>query len=157
MGLEIERKFLVVSEAWRSHDSGLACRQGYLAVGPPVSVRVRIMGDRAWINVKQSTLAVSRAEFEYEIPVDEAAAMLDKHCDGRIVEKTRYLVKHEGATWEVDEFHGANEGLIVAEIELDSETQAVAMPPWAGEEVSTDAKYRNSNLALKPCSDWPPE
>lgn len=154
MGTEIERKFLVRGDAWRSGAKRVDARQGYLAVGPPASVRVRIMGDKAHLNIKQATLAVARAEFEYEIPVADAHELLDTLCDGRIVEKTRHYVEHGGMTWEVDEFRGANAGLIVAELELESEDQPFDRPSWLGEEVSGDARYFNSNLALNPYSTW---
>jgi CYTH domain-containing protein len=154
VGIEIERKFLVNGDAWRSGAKSVDCRQGYIAVGPPASVRVRIMGDKAHLNIKQATLAIARAEFEYAIPVADAHVLLDTLCDGRLVDKTRHYVEHGGMTWEVDEFRGSNAGLIVAELELESEDQTFERPAWLGEEVSGDPRYLNSNLALHPYSTW---
>lgn len=154
MPTEIERKFLVTGDEWRRNATATEYRQGYLAVGPPASVRVRVAGDRALLNIKESTLAISRAEFEYAIPVQEAEAMIDTLCDGRVVEKTRYVVEHAGMTWEVDEFHGANEGLVLAEIELEREDQPFERPPWLAQEVSGDPRYLNSNLAVDPYTGW---
>ena len=157
MATEIERKFLVTGDEWRDGAEAVACRQGYLAIGPPASVRVRVMGDKAMLNVKQSTLEIARAEYEYAIPLEDAHRMLDTLCDGRLVEKTRHYVRHATETWEVDEFHGANAGLIVAEIELASEDQTFERPSWLGREVSGDARYLNSSLSLNPYSAWTEE
>ncbi len=154
MGIEIERKFLVTGNEWREGAQSLACRQGYLAVGPPASVRVRVMGDRAMLNIKEATLEIARAEFEYEIPLEDAHEMLNHHCAGRVVDKTRHLVDFAGHRWEIDEFSGANQGLIVAEIELDSVGEAFQRPPWLGAEVSGDPRYLNSNLAISPFTAW---
>ncbi len=154
MGTEIERKFLVHGGAWRAGAEGQPCRQGYLCVGPPVAVRVRIMNGRAMLNAKKATLDLTRDEFEYPIPLDDAEAILAGLCMGWPIEKTRYKVRFEGHLWEVDEFLGANEGLVVAEIELASESEAFVPPPWLGEEVSADPRYLNSSLALYPYSQW---
>ncbi len=153
MGREIERKFLVASNAWRGGDPAVRMRQGYLAMGPPVSVRVRIEADRAWLNIKESVLAISRSEFEYEIPAADAEALL-AHCTGGIVSKVRHRVDHAGHVWEIDVFEGENEGLVVAEVELGSEDDAVELPDWVGEEVSTDPRYRNTHLAQYPYRSW---
>ena len=148
MGTEIERKFLVTDETWRRHaQPGQAMRQGYLYVGPPTAIRVRTAGDRAWLNIKKATLAVTRAEFEYPIPLEDAQAILDHLCEGYIIEKTRYKI-------EIDEFHGVNGGLIVAEVELDHEDQPFKKPSWVGEEVSGDPRYLNSHLSRRPYSQW---
>lgn len=156
MGKEIERKFLVVNDAWRrAAKPGLRTRQGYLHVGPPVAVRARIMGGKATLNVKKSTLDISRDEFEYAIPMEDAEALLARLCEGYIIEKTRYLVDYAGMTWEVDVFEGVNEGLVVAEIELESEDQQFEKPPWAGQEVSGDARYLNTHLSREPYKEWP--
>ncbi len=154
MGKEIERKFLVQDERWRNLAEGIPCRQGYIHVGPPAAVRVRIAGDRAYLNLKQATLDIERDEFEYEIPLEDAETILERLCQGRIVEKTRYLVPVGEVTWEVDVFSGANEGLTVAEIELDEVASVFELPPWAGREVSGDPRYLNSNLALHPYCEW---
>jgi len=155
MGTEIERKFLVVDEGWRAAaDGGTRMSQGYLHSGPRVSVRVRVAGDRAWLNIKGATVGVSRAEYEYPIPADEGRRILQELSAGPLIEKVRYLVEHQGSTWEVDVFEGDNLGLVVAEIELDDETEQFARPPWAGEEVSHDRRYYNASLVEHPCSLW---
>ena len=154
MGLEIERKFLVRGEGWRDGARGRRCRQGYLCMGPPVAVRVRVMGEDAWINVKQSTTALTRVEFEYSIPLTDAEEMLAACCEGHPIDKTRHEIEFEGMRWEIDEFHGENAGLVVAELELEREDQPFARPPWLGEEVSGDARYLNTHLARAPFSTW---
>lgn len=154
MPLEIERKFLVTNDDWKHGATATEFLQGYLSVGPPASVRIRIEGDAARLNIKRSTLDIAREEYEYAVPVEEAREMLKRLCEGRLVKKTRHVLVFESMTWEVDEFHGANEGLIVAEIELSSEDQAFVKPPWLGEEVSGDARYTNSSLSVRPYSSW---
>lgn len=157
MGVEIERKFLVRGEGWRGRDPGMRMRQGYLVTGPPVSVRVRIAGGRAILNLKRAVgevTSVVRHEFEYEVPLEEGEAMLASMATGYEIDKTRHRVVHEGMTWEVDEFHGENAGLVVAEIELDSADQAFARPDWLGEDVSGDGRYLNSALSRKPYGRW---
>ncbi len=154
MGTEIERKYLVSSEAWRPGYESRRLRQGYLAVGPPASVRVRVSGSKAYLNIKQSTLDISRDEFEYPLPVEDAEFMLANLCQGRLVEKMRHLVRFGGLVWEVDIFEGANAGLVVAEVELERADQPVELPPWVGREVSGEARYLNSSLAQRPYSEW---
>lgn len=154
MGVEIERKFLLKASDWGAAARSVASRQGYLAFGPPVSVRVRIMGDEARLNIKESTLAMTRREFEYAIPLSDAEDLLAGHCVGRLVEKTRHYVDYAGRRWEVDEFAGANQGLVVVEIELESEDATLELPPWVGEEVTGDARYLNTSLAQNPYSTW---
>ncbi|GMV91866.1 MAG: CYTH domain-containing protein [Candidatus Hydrogenedentes bacterium] len=154
MALEIERKFLVNREAWRPTDRFKHCKQGYLSIGPPVAVRVRIMDSVGTLNIKTSTVEIERMEFEYEIPLDDAEELLEEACLGRIVEKTRYYADYGGMRWEIDVFEGANEGLIVAEVELDDPEQAFIKPEWALAEVSHDPRYLNSNLSLYPYSVW---
>lgn len=154
MGREIERKFLVASDAWRPGFDPKPMRQGYLTFGPPVSVRVRVSGQKAYLNIKQSTLSIARDEFEYEIPVTDAEHLLAHGCAGQAVVKTRHHVKHGGLLWEVDVFEGANAGLVVAEVELDSEHQRVDLPLWVGREVSGDPRYLNSSLAQRPFTTW---
>ena len=154
MGIEIERKFLVSGQAWRDGACAVYCKQAYLCVGPPVAIRVRIMGDRATLNIKKAVLDITRDEFEYAIPMDDAEVMMRHLCAGHPVEKTRYKTTFDGMTWEIDEFHGANSGLIVAEIELDSPEQHFNRPPWLGEEVSADARYLNSSLSRHPFCEW---
>ena len=154
MPLEIERKFLVRTGAWQPSDDGQPMAQGYVVTGPPVSVRVRVAGDRGFLTLKKDRGEGIRTEFEYEIPLDEAEQMLSELCTGRVVEKTRYRQLHEGHLWEVDVFHGANAGLTVAEIELDRLDSAFTRPPWLGEEVTADRRYLNSCLAMRPYTTW---
>jgi adenylate cyclase len=154
MAKEIERKFLLASDAWR----GLAVRsremsQGYVAEGPRTSVRVRISADDAWLNIKCGSLAAARDEFEYAIPLADARALL-KAVAAPLIEKTRYWVPYAGFEWEIDEFHGVNAGLVVAEIELDDEHQSFSSPPWIGKEVTTLERYYNVNLVRRPYSQW---
>lgn len=157
---EIERKFLVVGDAWRESADGRRCRQGYVLFGPPVSVRVRLMGETGYLTIKQAPsepqapgAPVERVEYEYDIPPDEARSMLDTVC-GATVEKLRYRVPYEGHVWEIDEFEGANAGLVVAEIELESAGTAFEKPEWAGRDVSNDPRYLNVNLARCPYRQW---
>jgi adenylate cyclase len=155
MATEIERKYLVRSEAWRNHvRREIRYQQGYLANTEQCSVRVRIGGDAAHVNVKGATVGASRREFEYPVPVEDAQVMLRELCTGPIVEKTRYIVRHLDQDWEVDVFEGDNAGLVVAEIELDDEDQAVTLPDWVGEEVTYDIRYYNSQLAVTPFKQW---
>jgi len=155
MAIEIERKFLVLGDSWKSEVVGeKKLVQGYLANQARASVRVRIGGGKAHLNIKSLTLGVRRSEFEYEIPVADAEAMLANLVMGPCLEKTRYEVEHGGRTWEIDVFHGANEGLVVAELELESEHQEFDRPAWAGEDVSDDPKYYNVCLVERPYSTW---
>ena len=156
MKMEIERKFLVVDDAWRAEVfDGLVCEQGYITSGTnDVTIRVRRMGGKGYLTLKGPTEGVSRSELEYEIPADEADFMLKTFCGDRIVSKTRYVLKQGTLCWEIDEFYGANAGLIMAEIELESEAQTFGKPQWLGEEVSHDSRYFNACLALHPVSSW---
>ncbi len=154
MGQEIERKFLVTSNAWRGDDKGLFCRQGYLASGADVTVRVRVLGDKGFITIKGPTEGITRAEYEYGIPAKDAHELLDHLCLRPLIEKYRHYRQHGGLKWEVDEFVGENQGLVVAEIELQSAEQVVNLPSWAGQEVSDDARYYNVNLARSPYRTW---
>lgn len=155
VGIEIERKFLVVSDAWRAAaDEGQLMSQGYLTDGQPVSVRVRIEGDVANLNIKSATLGVSRLEYEYPIPLTDAREMMQKLADGKAVEKTRYRVPVGEHVWEVDVFSGDNQGLIVAEVELGHAEEAFERPIWAGEEVSEDPRYYNVRLIDHPYKNW---
>lgn len=155
MGTEIERKYLVRSDAWRAHaHRRVRYLQGYLANSPRCSVRVRLGGDAAFLNVKGATIGASRLEFEYPLPTADAETMLRALCAGKVVEKTRHFVTHAGHEWEVDVFEGANAGLVVAEVELGDESETVVLPEWVGEEVTHDARYYNSSLALTPFNEW---
>lgn len=155
MPLEIERKFLLADAGWRREATRqLVMRQGYLGTpGGRASVRVRLEGDRATLNIKASVVGSARAEYEYAIPVHEAEQMLATLCVGR-VEKTRHYVEREGLTWEIDEFEGDNAGLVVAEVELDAVDRVFTKPAWLGGEVTDDARYYNHALAMKPYRDW---
>lgn len=152
MALEIERKFLVNGDGWRT-GGGVTTRQGYLSRVPGRTVRVRVAGDAAWLTIKGITTGAARAEFEYEIPLDDARALL-RLCDGPLIEKTRHVVHFRGFDWEVDEFHGANAGLVVAEIELESSEEAFERPAWLGAEVTDDHRYFNASLVEHPYSTW---
>ncbi|MCU0857453.1 MAG: CYTH domain-containing protein [Pontiellaceae bacterium] len=157
MKQEIERKFLVVSDGWReSADSGRACRQGYITGSREVTVRVRVIGDQGYLTLKGPASGISRAELEYEIPAADAEYMLANFCTGGIVSKVRYISFQNGLRWEIDEFSGANQGLVVAEIELKSENQIFNKPDWLGEEVSFDPRYTNAALSRNPFSAWMP-
>jgi len=150
---EIERKFRVVGEGWRT-DCGVRIRQGYLSTVPERSVRVRVAGGRATLTVKGPSEGIARAEYEYQIPVAEAEQMLDRLCVRPLIEKIRHRVDHGGRCWEVDEFVGENEGLVIAEIELDDESQAIDRPAWLGEEVSHDPRFFNASLVRSPYATW---
>ena len=154
MGLEIERKFRVTGDEWRKGEGALF-RQGYLNSDPERTVRVRIEGERAVLTVKGITEGVRRLEFEYEIPVPDAAHLLDALCEKPLIEKRRYRVAVGNHTWEVDDFLGENAGLVVAEIELGTEDEPFEQPPWLGEEVSHDPRFYNVNLVSHPYAAWP--
>lgn len=153
--LEIERKFLIANEGWQSLVEGTPKRlsQGYLCSDPLKSVRVRIAGDRATITVKGSREGISRLELQYDIPVADAEIMLAL-CERPLIDKTRHIVRHDGMKWEVDIFHGENDGLKIAEIELEREDQPVKLPDWVGQEVSHEARYYNSCLVKNPFRNW---
>ncbi len=154
MGIEIERKFLVKEGGWPvAAGEGLMCRQGYLHSDEERVVRVRIIGEQAFLTIKGATIGITRSEFEYEIPVPDAEALLPL-CGEAVVEKKRYFIEHGDVTWELDVFSGVNEGLLMAEIELESEEQEFDLPDWAGKEVSSDPRYYNAYLAQRPFSTW---
>lgn len=154
MGVEIERKF-VVARGWLPPTPGTQFLQGYLASGTGgATVRVRVAGDAAFLTVKGPSDRGSRAEYEYQIPVEDAREMLATLASGRVIEKSRHLVDHAGHTWEVDVFHGENEGLVVAEVELDSPDEEVALPAWVRAEVTEDHRYANSYLSAHPFGEW---
>jgi len=149
---EIERKFLVRGTDWRQ-GAPVRLRQGYLNRDKERTVRVRIAGSRAYLTIKGLTRGVSRPEFEYEIPLQDGEALLTL-CDGLPLEKDRYTLQHAGATWEVDEFLGANAGLAIAEIELNDERQEFERPGWLSTEVTDDPRYFNSSLIAAPYGTW---
>ena len=153
--LEIERKFLVRSEHWREAARASAhFRQGYLNNDARCSVRVRISGDRAWLNLKSVTIGAQRLEFDYEIPARDARRMLDTLARKPLIEKTRYFVDTGPHIWEIDVFEGENAGLVVAEIELDAPDEPFEKPDWVGEEVTHDPRYYNTSLSLNPYRQW---
>ncbi len=154
MAKEIERKFLVVGDAWRALAQGVEYRQGYLNSIKERTVRIRTVGEKAVITVKGPTVGVTRMEFEYQIPYDDCVAMLDNLAEKPIIEKKRYKIPMGEFVWEIDEFFGVNAGLIVAEIELKSEDQTFEKPEWIGKEVSGDPRYFNSMLVAHPYSTW---
>ncbi|MDH5693643.1 MAG: CYTH domain-containing protein, partial [Gammaproteobacteria bacterium] len=151
-----ERKFTIRDDSWRSAvKRSELYRQGYLAGNERSSIRVRLAGDKANLNIKSATLGIYRQEYEYDIPVADANKMLDELCEKPIIEKTRHFVSVGEHTWEVDEFYGENEGLIVAEIELKSESEQFELPDWADKEVSDDPRYYNVSLVKNPYRLWP--
>lgn len=154
MGIEIERKFLLASDAWRGLGQSVLLRQGYLSSARERVVRVRIEGEQAMLTIKGANVGATRGEWEYPIPLADAAELLDGLCEQPLIEKTRHRIEHAGMVWEVDEFLGANAGLVVAEIELASEDQPFDKPDWIGAEVSGDARYYNANLIRHPFSQW---
>lgn len=154
MATEIERKFRVNTDAWVPRDPGTHFKQGYLSSQKERVVRVRIEGTRAVLTIKGLTTANARAEFEYPIPVEDAEAMLEGICEQPLIDKHRYVEVHNERTWEIDVFHGDNDGLVIAEVELPAADAVVELPPWAGEEVSGDPRFFNSNLLKQPYSLW---
>lgn len=154
MGVEIERKFLVRGDAWKSLAPGVLLRQGYLSSHAERVVRVRIEGDGACLTIKGKSSGATRGEWEYPLPISDAQVFLDTLCERPIIEKYRYRIPHAGLTWEVDEFLGENAGLVVAEIELTSEDQVFVRPDWVGEEVTHDPRYFNSSLLSHPYRLW---
>jgi adenylate cyclase len=154
MAVEIERKFLLADDRWRAaieHSERLA--QGYLG-GSRASVRVRIGGGRAWLNIKARVRGAARLEFEYPIPLADGEQLLAELCEPGRIDKVRHHVRHAGALWEIDEFGGANAGLVVAEIELDAVDSAFERPAWLGREVTDQARYYNVALAERPYAQW---
>ena len=159
MASEIERKFLVIDDAWRETSRRLDMRQGYISRQPGRSVRVRTQFDaegagHAYLTLKGARQGISRPEFEYEISISDAIYMLNQMCEKPVIEKTRHFIDHAGLTWEVDEFHGENAGLIIAEVELEDANQRVELPAWVGKEVTNDNRYYNSQLVQNPYKLW---
>ncbi|MBD2499311.1 CYTH domain-containing protein [Anabaena azotica] len=153
MAKEIERKFLVDGDSWRQLGEGSLYRQGYIP-SQGATVRVRIAGNQGYLTIKGPTVNFSRSEFEYPIPLADAQEMLDTLCDRPLIEKTRYKIEWAGFVWEVDEFAGANQGLILAEVELTDEAQQIEIPDWIGTEVTGDPRYFNSYLVKHPFEEW---
>lgn len=154
MGVEIERKFLLMGEDWRALGAPVLLRQGYLCSDPARTVRVRIEGEQGVLTIKSKGTGLRRGEWEYPIPLPEAQELLDSLCERPLVEKYRRRIPHAGFTWEVDEFLGENAGLVVAEIELPHEDAAFEKPGWIGPEVTGDKRYYNSSLIRFPYSQW---
>ncbi|MEA5568651.1 CYTH domain-containing protein [Anabaena sp. UHCC 0399] len=153
MAKEIERKFLVKDDSWRQLAKGSLYRQGYIS-SQGATVRIRIVGNQGYLTIKGMTINYSRSEFEYPIPLADAQEMLDTLCVRPLIEKTRYKINLGSLVWEVDDFAGANQGLILAEVELTDEAQQIELPDWIGEEVSGDPKYYNSYLVKHPFCEW---
>lgn len=154
MSREIERKFLLRHDGWRTLASGTPYRQGYLNSQKERTVRVRAVGDRGFLTIKGPTIGAARAEYEYPISVDDANALLDTLAEQPLIEKNRYTIPCGGLVWEIDEFFGDNAGLVVAEVELAREDQPFDKPDWVGEEVTGDPRYFNSNLIRHPYTRW---
>jgi adenylate cyclase len=155
MGTEIERKYLVNKDTWNNSEKGKGhyYRQGYISTDLNKTIRVRLVGDKGYLTIKGPAKVLSRDEFEYPIPENDAKELLDKFCASQI-NKVRYKVLHKGRIWEVDEFLDSNAGLIVAEIELSNESESFDLPDWVWKEVTDDARYYNANLSTKPYEDW---
>jgi adenylate cyclase len=147
--VEIERKFLTRAEGWREGARAISIRQGYLVQSPHTVVRVRIADRDATLTIKGRARGRTTPEFEYPIPTEHAEPLLAL-CEGRIIEKTRHRVDHEGHLWEVDVFSGANAGLVLAEIELETEDEVFSRPDWLGLEVTHDHRFKNSSLSVEP-------
>ena len=155
MPIEIERKFLIASDSWKhSITKSITYRQGYLSNNKQASIRIRVSDDTAMINIKSMTMGIQRLEYEYPIPLDEANEQLDKLCQKPLIEKTRHYIQQGKHTWEIDVFNGDNEGLIVAEIELEHEDENFEKPDWLGHEVSHLARYFNICLMDHPFKNW---
>ena len=154
MAVEIERKFLVKGDAWRKLGVGKVYCQGYIHAEKSKTVRVRIIDKQGYLTIKGASVGTARKEFEYPIPLEDAQEMLDDLCNLPLIEKKRYKIPFAGLVWEVDEFFGENQGLIMAEVELTEINQKITLPDWIGEEVSHDPRYFNSNLAKNPYRQW---
>jgi adenylate cyclase len=155
MATEIERKFLVKNENWKQNvESESRIKQGYLARQKNATIRVRVAKGKALLNIKSATSGISRSEFEYEIPIDDAEALLQTVAEQPFIDKTRYKVRCGAHLWDLDVFEGENSGLIMAEVELQSENEPFELPDWAGTEVSGDSRYYNANLISNPFKNW---
>ncbi|GIT99385.1 CYTH domain-containing protein [Sulfurovum sp. TSL1] len=154
MGVEIERKFLVDETKLPTLNNGYTIKQGYIQTVDQTTVRIRIRDTEAFLTIKGKSEGATRLEFEYPIPLNDAQEMLTNLCHASLVEKTRYLVAHEGHTWEVDIFEGSNQGLLIAEIELESEEEVFSLPEWTAKEVTEDVRYFNANLVENPYTSW---
>ena len=155
MAIEIEHKFLLRNQNWRTEIyKSIIFKQGYLNSLPTSSIRIRISDDQAWLNIKSATIGNQRSEYEFESPYKDGLEIINQLCRKPIIEKTRHYVLNNGHVWEIDEFHGDNNGLIVAEIELVSQNIKFELPEWIGKEVTDDLRYYNNNLANNPYNQW---
>ncbi len=154
MALEIERKFLLLSDEYKAASTSKRIIQGYICSDKNRVVRVRIYGEKAYITIKNATIGFARNEFEYAIPVEDAQVMLAEICEKPIIEKVRHRYDYKGFCWEIDEFHGENEGLVMAEIEFPSVDCVFEKPPFIGEEVTNDTRYYNASLIRNPYKNW---
>jgi CYTH domain-containing protein len=155
MPLEIEKKYLIKKELWKNEKpfKSILIRQAYLLTDPQKTIRVRVTDTEGFLTIKGATAGISRQEYEYEIPVTDAQKLIDNFTTS-LVEKIRHYINYDNKLWEVDEFKGDNEGLFVAEIELNSEDEKYELPSWIGEEVTSDRRYSNSNLIMSPYKSW---
>ncbi|OGR61549.1 MAG: adenylate cyclase [Desulfobacula sp. RIFOXYB2_FULL_45_6] len=154
MGVEIERKFLLKGDEWRAMGKPVFYRQGYLNHSKERTIRVRMAGEKGYLTLKGISKGAKRMEYEYEIPIEDCRSILNELVETPIIEKNRYLVEYTGLAWEIDEFFGENQGLILAEVELESEDQKIELPDWIGEEVTHDPRYYNSSLVRHPYTTW---
>ena len=154
MAIEIERKFLVKEKPFSIAKRSLKINQGYIINEKSKVIRIREKGDDYFLTIKGNNIGISRLEYDFPISKEDAKELIFHFCKTTLIEKTRHYIEHKGHTWEVDEFHGKNNGLIVAEIELESEDEKFEIPDWVGEEVTQDDKYYNMNLAIHPFTSW---
>ena len=154
MAIEIERKFLVKEKPFSIAKRSLKINQGYIINEKSKVIRVREKGDDYFLTIKGNNIGISRLEYDFPISKEDAKELIFHFCKTTLIEKTRHYIKNKGHTWEVDEFHGKNNGLIVAEIELESEDEKFEIPDWVGEEVTQDDRYYNMNLAIHPFTSW---
>tara|TARA_B100001250_G_scaffold381162_1_gene373239 strand:- start:106 stop:570 length:465 start_codon:yes stop_codon:yes gene_type:complete len=154
MAIEIERKFLIKQKPFQMAKRSVKIRQGYILNEKAQVIRVREKGEEYFLTIKGNNVGISRLEYDFPITKEDAEELILHFCKTALISKTRHYVIHNGHTWEVDEFHGSNEGLIVAEIELEAEDESFDIPDWVGEEVTKDPKYYNMNLAMHPYTSW---
>ena len=154
MAIEIERKFLIKQKPFQMAKKSVKIRQGYILNEKAQVIRVREKGEEYFLTIKGNNIGISRLEYDFPITKEDAEELILHFCKTALISKTRHYVIHNGHTWEVDEFHGSNEGLIVAEIELEAEDESFDIPDWVGEEVTKDPKYYNMNLAMHPYTSW---
>ena len=154
MAIEIERKFLIKEKPFSIAKRSLKINQGYIINEKSKVIRVREKGDDYFLTIKGNNIGISRLEYDFPISKEDAKELIFHFCKTTLIEKTRHYIEHKGHTWEVDEFHGKNNGLIVAEIELESEDEKFEIPDWVGEEVTQDNRYYNMNLTIHPFTSW---